>query len=263
MKMINMTETRRVELDGAYNFRDLGGYLAAEGKTTRWRKLYRSDNLAKLTKRDLERLENLNLKLIIDLRSKEEWVVKPNRLPDCNGVRIKNIEIYDSNKSYNDLIKEILNGELGETDLKEDLLNIYSRAVSDYQNELSSFFNLLLDPANFPALILCNAGKDRTGVASALVLMALGVSQELILTDYMLSKVYLAPMIKRLIAKIRLLSLFRADIGQLENLLDTRVEYLMATFMAINQKFGSPESFLDTIGMDSKNRKLLRHILCS
>lgn len=255
--------TRKIELDGAYNFRDLGGYLAADSKTIRWRKLYRSDNLAKLTKQDHERLEHLDLKLIIDLRSKEEWVSKPNRLPNGNGIIIKNIEIYDINKSHNDLKNEILQGQLGDTDLKEDLLKIYSHAVSDYQKELRFFFKLLLDPVNYPVLILCNAGKDRTGVASALVLMALGVSQDIIMTDYMLSKVYLKPMIKRLIARVRLLSFFRADIGQLEKLLDTRTEYLSATFRAIDREFGSTESFLDSLGMDYQNRKLLRQILCS
>lgn len=262
MKTSAIQNSRRIELKGAYNFRDLGGYITSEGKKTYWGKLFRSDNLAKLTKGDLKRIETLNLQTIIDLRSKEERLSKPNRLPMSNGTKIKNIEIADSNKSHNELKREIFLGKLGETDLEEELLNAYRRAITDYRNELSMFFELLLNAENYPVLVLCNAGKDRTGIAIALTLTALGVSKKTVMKDYMLSRVYLEPMIRRMTSKARLLSLFRADIVQLKKLLDTRVEYLNATFNAIDQKFGSSESFLDSLGMDNDNCKMLRKFLC-
>lgn len=262
MKTSAIQNVRSVELKGAYNFRDLGGYLTSEGVKTYWGKLFRSDNLARLTKGDLKRIEKLNLQTIIDLRSKEERLAKPNRLPISNGIKIQNIEIADSNKSHNKLKREIFLGKLGETDLEEALLNAYRLAITDYPNELSIFFELLLNPANYPVLVLCNAGKDRTGIAIALTLTALGVSRKTVIKDYMLSKVYLEPMIRRMTRKARLLSLFRADIIQLKKLLDTRVAYLNATFNAIDQKFGSTESFLDSLGMDNDKRRMLRKCLC-
>jgi protein-tyrosine phosphatase len=127
---------------------------------------------------------------------------------------------------------------------------------------LELFFKLLLNPSNYPVLVLCNAGKDRTGVVVALVLMALGVSKQTIMEDYMLSKVFLDPMIKRMITRVRLMSLFRADISQLKKIMDTRADFLNTTFRAIEQKFSSVESFLDSLGMDIGKRKLLREILC-
>lgn len=262
MKTTYSGNNRRIELNGAYNFRDVGGYSTKEGKKTNWGKLFRSDNLAKLTSGDLKRIEKLNIQLIIDLRSKEERESKPNRLPMSNGIKIKNIEIADSNKGHNDLRKEIFYGKLGERDLAEELLNAYRLSIKDYRYELSKFFELILNPANYPALVLCNAGKDRTGVVIALSLIALGVSKKTVMKDYMLSKVYLAPMIARMTTKVRLLSLFRADIFQLKKLLDTRVEYLNETFNAIDQKFGSTESFLNSLGMNNDKRKMLRKILC-
>jgi protein tyrosine/serine phosphatase len=69
-------------------------------------------------------------------------------------------------------------------------------------------------------------------------------------------------LIKRMTAKVRLLSLFQADISQLKKIMDTRVDYLNTTFKAIEQKFGSTESFPDSLGMDNDKRKLLKEILC-
>lgn len=253
---------RRVDLRGAYNFRDLGGYCTSEGKTTKWGIFFRSDNLSKLSRVDLKIIGKLNLQLIVDLRSKEERVSQPNRLPISNRMRIKNIAIADNSKSHNDLKQEIFYGKLGEIDLGEMIVNAYRRAITDYRDELELFFKILLNPSNYPVLVLCNAGKDRTGVVVALVLMALGVSKQTIMEDYMLSKVYLDPMIKRMTTKARLLSLFRADIFQLKKIMDTRVDYLNTTFKAIEQKYGSAESFLDSLGMDNDKRKWLMKILC-
>src|SRR5262245_46756760 len=72
---------RHVVLDGAQNFRDLGGYATEDGRTVRWGLLYRSDNLARLSDADLERLHELGIKLVCDFRSAEEKAEEPDRLP--------------------------------------------------------------------------------------------------------------------------------------------------------------------------------------
>lgn len=107
MKITGESHRRRVVLKGAFNFRDLGGYRTSEGTKTHWGKLFRSDNLSKLTRGDLKQIKKLNLQLVIDLRSIEERISRPNRLPMRNGIRIKNIEISDSNKSHNKLKRDI------------------------------------------------------------------------------------------------------------------------------------------------------------
>lgn len=103
LKKTGKQNSRRIELIGAYNFRDAGGYYTIKGQTTSWRKLFRSDTLTKLTKSDLGHVEKLNIQIIIDLGSKEERVSKPNRLPMDNGIRIKNIDI-----SENTVMKDYL-----------------------------------------------------------------------------------------------------------------------------------------------------------
>lgn len=99
-------------------------------------------------------------------------------------------------------------------------------------------------------------------MAIALVLMALGVYRKTVMEDYMLSKAFLEPMVQRMTIRVRLLSLFRADISQLKTMLNTRIDYLNTTFDTIEKKFGSTESFLDSLGMDGDRRKSLRNILC-
>lgn len=129
-------DLRRVELKGAYNFRDVCGYSTKEGKKINRGKLFRSDNLAKLTKNDLIKIEKLNLRLVIDLRSEEERVSRPNRLPLKNGIRIKNIEIKDNKKSYSELKREIFYGKSKERDFEKEILSSYRLAITDYHNEL-------------------------------------------------------------------------------------------------------------------------------
>lgn len=261
-KIISPANYRRVQLQGAYNFRDLGGHSTAFSETTLWGKLFRSDHLAKLTIADLKKIEKLNLKLVIDLRSKEERTSKPNRLPNTNGIKIANIAISDPNIKLSDLKRNIFYGTLGDVDLGDVVLSLYEHAISDYQNELRQVFKLLLNPDHYPVLILCNSGKDRTGVVIALVLLALDVPREIILEDYMLSKIYLQPMIKKLTWAVRMLSLFRADINQLNKLLETRIEYLKAAFATIDSNFKSDKAFFESLGLKDVNRKQLKQYLC-
>ncbi|WP_419661056.1 putative protein tyrosine/serine phosphatase [Desulfosarcina variabilis str. Montpellier] len=186
--MMDKIDLRKIELKGAYNFRDVGGYSTKDEKKIKRGKLFRSDNLAKLTRGDLHKIEKLNLQLIIDLRSKEERISKPNRLPSKNGIKIENIEIVDNKKSHNELKREIFYGKSKERDLEKEILSSYRLAITDYRCELKKIFELLLNPANYTALVLCNSGKDRTGVVMALALMSVGVSKKNILKDYMLSQ---------------------------------------------------------------------------
>lgn len=261
-KIISPVNHRRIQLQGAYNFRDLGGYSTTFKEKTIWGKLFRSDNLAKLTVSDLNKIEKLNIRLVIDLRSKEERTLKPNKLPSNNGIKTANIAIADTNIKISALKKAIFYGKLSDLDLEDVVLFLYKRAISDYQNELKQVFSLLSDPDHYPVLILCNSGKDRTGVVIALVLLALDVPRKTIIEDYMLSKICLQPMIRKLTWTVRMLSLFRADINQLRKLLETRVEYLNATFAAIDSNFGSDKAFFDYLGLKDLNRKLLKKHLC-
>lgn len=261
-KMQDIVRKRHIKLKGVQNLRDLGGYSTPNGKKTKWKTIYRSDNLDKITKRDIPDFKKLGIRLIIDLRAEDEQSQKINKDMIFNKSRIKNIPIRNSYKKHSDLKRELFYGKLSDANLKEELIKIYQKAILNYKSELMLILNLLLDPNNYPVLINCNTGKDRTGVVCAIILLAVGVSRQTILEDYMLSKKYLDPMIKRLVFKVRLMSLFRANVIQIKNILDTNPEYLNATFKTIDNEFGTAESCLKYLGIDGKKKNKLVNLIC-
>lgn len=219
--------------------------------------------MARLTTSDLKQIEKLNLKLVIDLRSKEEILAKPTRLPANQEIQYKNIAIYGIPEDPKRLKKRLFLGRLGGLNLKDEIMKVYQKAIADFQPQGKKLFELLLNPANYPVLILCNAGKDRTGVVIALILSALGVPRKIIIKDYMLSEKYLKWISRWLVIKVRLLSFFRADIVNLKHLLNTRVNYINELFSQIDRRFDSMESCLEDLGLNHDNREILNKLLCS
>lgn len=167
---------RRVPFAGAVNFRDIGGYPVAGGGVTRWRAVYRSDSLHFLTADDLLVFDGLDVKAVFDLRRPAEIARFPG--PRAH-VRL-----------------EVVSGDLatwpagslrtrrdGEEWLAADYLSMLSGAASAFGGLLSC----LADDQGLPAVVHCLAGKDRTGMAVALLLTALGVERGTVLDDYELT----------------------------------------------------------------------------
>jgi len=152
-------------------------------------------------------------------------------------------------------------GKLGELDFRQFLLSEYRHYITQHHNELTKIFTLLLNPGNYPVLIHCNGGKDRTGTVTALIHYSLGLPEKAIFEDYLLSGGYLKNFIRTTLIKIKVLSLFRADIHQLKPLLETRAEYLQEAINTMEQHFGSIEAYLDKLGMHHQRRHQLSNLL--
>jgi protein-tyrosine phosphatase len=173
---------RAWRLQGATNFRDLGGYAGHGGRPLRWRRLFRSDHLAGLTEADRGRLAALGLAQSFDFRGEAERAATPYQLP---GVTQHSLAIeptvvqrmQDLSAAGRTLTAPIVTG------LMKDL---YRAAVNDQAHRFAALFEHLLQ-ADAPVVFHCTAGKDRTGVAAALVLLALGVSREVVMQDFMLT----------------------------------------------------------------------------
>jgi protein-tyrosine phosphatase len=168
-------------LDGAYNFRDLGGYLTQDSHYVRWGQLYRSDEFSELTDQDLENLEHLKLQTIIDLRSPYEIQGKENRLPpNCTYQKIR---IYQHEPLFDYLPIALFKRHL----LAQALGANYIKLIERRAEAFGAALRILADPANFPVVYHCSAGKDRTGIVCALALSVLGVPDQTIIADYSLS----------------------------------------------------------------------------
>ena len=169
---LTLTAERELPLAKGSNFRDLGGYKGAGGKTVRWGKVFRSGALPLLTEADYTLLGGLNIGTIVDLRSLEEREVAATQLDDRTGA------LFISNDySLKPLMANMgsMKGEYVYTGM-EKLLSPQYRSL---------FKRLLADDG--AVMYHCSAGQDRTGIASALILSALGVDRETILADYHLS----------------------------------------------------------------------------
>jgi protein-tyrosine phosphatase len=179
---------RLLRLQGATNFRDLGGYTGREGRTVRWRRLFRSDHLGRLTKDDYASLADLRLHGSIDFRGLAERAANPYSLP---GVVQHSLAIEPTVVQRMEAMaasERELTGPIV-VELMEDL---YRSLVSDQASRFGELFQQLLK-AEGPLVFHCTAGKDRTGVAAALILLALGVSREQVMQDYLLTNEVVKP----------------------------------------------------------------------
>lgn len=180
------TATRNVSLPGIQNFRDMGGYPAySQHKQVRWGMLYRSAEIDTLYPASLQKLKNMRLKTIIDLRAPSESKRSPLKEKEFNLVRIP-IDVGD----LENVVKNIDEGQLTNDTVYHIVEQANREMIYKYTKEFRKIFDLLLDKDNYPLLIHCSSGKGRTGVVAALIFSALGVDEETIMDDYRLSNNY-------------------------------------------------------------------------
>jgi len=188
-----MQPSRHVPLQGASNFRDFGGYPAADGRTVRWRRLFRSDRLSELTAADYEALGAYGIRFVYDLRRDSEVSASPTRWQGEAGPELIRSPIFSDDSGRHMLLRMSADGSPPDADLaRQVMIETYARMVSDpgALATLGGIFARLTASDAFPALFHCAAGKDRTGVTCALILMALGVARDDVVEDFMLTQRY-------------------------------------------------------------------------
>lgn len=163
---------RVLPLQQGSNFRDIGGYAAADGRRVKWGKVYRSGAMPLLTKADYDLLGQLGLGTIVDLRSTDERQIAPDELDDRTGALFV----------ANDYSLKALMAGMASTDGEY----LYRGVGKSMAPQYRAIFKRML-AGDGGVLYHCSAGQDRTGVATALIYSALGVPRETILRDYHLS----------------------------------------------------------------------------
>ncbi len=173
---------RVLTLQGASNFRDLGGYAGLDGRPVRWRRLFRSAHLADLSESDRALFKQLGLARSFDFRGEQERAAVPYELP---GLTQHSLAIEPSVvQRMQDMLAA---GERLDAMAATRLMHeLYRSLVNDQAHQFATLFeHLLQDDA--PAVFHCTAGKDRTGFAAALILLALGVPRDVVMQDFLLS----------------------------------------------------------------------------
>lgn len=251
-----------VPLSGTRNTRDLGGYSTAEGGRVKSGLIYRSDELSDLNRRDRETVGGLGLQRIYDLRTDSEREAKPDRLPEDDPPRLVVLPLH-----FEELTKEVLKPAiLKGTQTERDSVDVMLRANRAYALEEIDLVGTLLrglaEPGALPALFHCRDGKDRTGFLAAVILRALGVPQETVIEDYLLSNEFLEDRIRHRSRLAYFGSWFRTKPREVLPLLEVRRDYLEAAFAAIEERYGSFEAYLlEGLELDDITLQRLRKAL--
>ena len=236
----------QLPFEGGNNFRELGGYIADEGKTIKWGQIFRGIPTALLSSdADRKLLDSLNLRLILDLRSEEEAAKQPDYVPDgARLVRICGLCHPDGTEiAFSPADKEkLLKGRLDEDHNMADAM--YEQML--FGNKAFKELFRALEAGETPILFHCSAGKDRTGVAAMLILLALGASEEVIAKDFFQSNVCRQPELEAIWAEHA--DEIAANPAQKEHYLGIAGVYPESVPLVLNtirDKFGSGDAYLE------------------
>jgi len=254
-----LTAERRLPLQGPDNFRDLGGYATADGRRVRWGRLYRSNELSGLTRYDFEYLSRIGLKLVCDFRSDRERREKPDPVIEPEPPLSLDLPVDAEGVDPGELQQKIRTGGIAALGTEKLMRTAYRSFVSDHSTRWAIMLRRLAQPESLPALVHCTAGKDRTGFAAALVLLSLGVPEETVFEDYLMTNHYRADFQRFVLRWVPLYSFFRTEADDLLPLLEARRAYLQTSLDTIDELHGSLDAYLaDEVGVTPEIRTALR-----
>jgi protein-tyrosine phosphatase len=235
---------RHLNLEGASNFRDLGGYPTGDGRMVRWRQIFRSNHLGHLTAADIDIVHRLGLRSAFDFRGHEE------RASAVCGVETITVHSLPIEPTVVAALRACLAaGALSADDALEIMRESYRNYVRHNTHSFRALFAHLLEE-RAPLVIHCTAGKDRTGFACALVLHALGVSDDVIAADYLLTNRFYR---RDPSAGSDLPDDVRQAIGSVD------ASFLIAGLGAIIADYGDLENyFRDGLGLGDRERATLK-----
>jgi len=238
---------RRLNLAGASNFRDLGGYATRDGRTVRWRKLFRSNHLGHLTASDSAILRELGVRSAFDFRGQHE---RSEALCGMEEIETHSLPVEPTVVAA---LRAIVSS--GRPATAADALEVMRDSYRGYVEQSTPrfralFAHLLQDRA--PLVIHCTAGKDRTGFACALILHTLGVADDVIAEDYLLTNRF-----------------YRRDPSASSDLPDdvrqvlgsVQTSFLAAAFETIDAGYGNLDNYLrHGLGVGPAERNTLREL---
>jgi len=172
------TGERLVPFDRVFNFRDLGGYASRDGRTVRWRTLYRADGVHRL---NFDDLAPLGVRTVVDLRTPAELDERGRFVHDAVGYH--HLPVLQQQWD-----PDALRGLDSANDAAAFLADRYLEMLDEGRDAIAGALGVLAEPSSLPLVFHCAAGKDRTGVVAAIVLDLLGVADDDIAADYSLSR---------------------------------------------------------------------------
>ncbi len=247
-------------LDGPSNFRDLGGLPVVGGGSTRSGLVYRADRLCTLSDADLRRLERAGIRHVFDLRSETEAADFPDRLPaGASYTRLSMTS--DAKRRGRTIYERIVAGEI-ESYGEAEMVAGYVRILRNFGPSFARVVSRVAQGG--PVVIHCTAGKDRTGVASMLLLDLAGVAAEHVVADYALSSKR-RPSAQHdhteAAALVPLLEAHGLDPARFAPLWEAREAVMSDTLERLHDRWGGAAGYLADAGAGSADIETARTVL--
>jgi protein-tyrosine phosphatase len=240
---------RRVPLQGSVNFRDLGGYETSDGRRLKWGRVFRSDNLGRLTDRDVSFMQRMGIKMVCDFRTPAEAAKLPDRFPPSQPGRYLHLPIQHGEFDPANTFDRIKKGEI-EWMTEAFMIEGYLKNIDNFAPVWSTFLKMLAEESNRPLVFHCTGGKDRAGVCAALVLLALGVPEQTVIDDHGLSNLYIAAVLEKIYEQIRS---YGVDPDQVAPYFTAPKNAIVAAVRHLRQTYGSATDYLiNKAGVDEK-----------
>ena len=235
-----------MRLEGSLNLRDVGGYETRDGRYVRTGCVFRSDELHALTDADVVAVAALGIRVVFDLRNADERRARPNRLPD--GIELLE-RVTPSTQGPTLTTEEQIVGNMLPIADDDEFAGVYQRLVDVLAPELRVILERAIDAPSRPLLFHCAAGKDRTGIATSVLLGLLGVPDDVILDDYELTTQYFTA------RKLEALNHRMAEYGiaeeRLRPLLEARRPVLAAMLEHVRERWDTFDGYAcEHIGLD-------------
>lgn len=259
---------------GIVNARDLGGYEVQDGRKVKNGMLIRAAHLADASDSDIAYLDNLSVAAVIDFRKEEEKQGKVDR--DIPGARYVSLSVDASGNAMADATEEEKKKMTGRKkfDVKKIIVfaafNDKAKAVArdmyptllftpDCQRQFARFFRLVLGTKNGAVLYHCTQGKDRTGIASALLLAALGASRETIVADFDATNKVYEKDVRKYSRRVKFWGGKEKEIAVVKAFLGANTENFIKALEAVDQRYGSLEAYLKgPMGLTDEDIQTLR-----
>ena len=259
---------------GIVNARDLGGYTMLDGRIVQSGRLLRAAHLADATDEDIRNLERLPVTVVIDFRKEQEKVGKVDR--EVPGARYVSLPVDPSGNAMATATEEEKKKFSGQKkfDVKKVIVfaafNKKAQAVAremyptllfdpDCQQQFARFFRLVLETENGAVLFHCTQGKDRTGIASALLLAALGADRETIVADFDATNRVYEKDVRKYSRRVKFWGGKEEEVGVVKAFLGCNTENFIKALDRIDQEFGSLQAYLKgPIGLTDADIQTLR-----
>jgi protein-tyrosine phosphatase len=223
---------RIVPIEGVHNFRDVGGYETNDGRVTLERRLYRSDALHNLDDEARARLDELDVRTVVDLRSDDERLM----FPDAVGDRL--------------VVAQPIFADVAFDPAPTTLLDVYNLMIDQCGDQLAAAIKAMAAPEALPAIVHCAAGKDRTGVVVALILASIGVPDEVVAADFAATELFMTP------AFVEVLAAGSQHTG--DHMLLSDVAHMHAILARLDSQYGGAAAYLRAHGVTDVELQRLR-----